>query len=433
MSTATSIATQSSAKASVTKAVIVSTNNIEYNLETYQKFSRSIFNVARAVPFTAGGGNHGHIYLLESTAVYTTHTGGTSYTKAVHPGFIDFSGATTNTQIVRVKETRVTDLETYNTQKGVRAGLRKITIVSVPTKILVELEDAESGLDKVKPRRLLETIKGCAAPVVCRDAMALKNARDAPLTFNTSKPLTTQFAMIKKKIGDLQRIHDIVTSDSEMMMMWLLAIEKQKDFEDHVEECRARTTTNGFNDFISFFGERDVEVCRLNNWCRVAPRLQDTTAPPTFRRSTSTYIDDKVNAEMANFAAAFEAALNGGALDSGATASFVVSNKTAANVVDMLTSNNNNHDAILATLKTISDCLEKVEKGGGRRRRRGRGGADKDANPQVASEERKPCVNYDKCHKVPDEKRWALDANKDGHPKNYVKSPPGLNKGNRRG
>ena len=50
---------------------------------------------------------------------------------------------------------------------------------------------------------------------------------------------------------------------------------------------------------------------------------------------------------MANFAAAFEAALDGGALDSGATASFVGSNKMAANVADKLTSNtSNNHNTI---------------------------------------------------------------------------------------
>ena len=167
MSTATSIATQSAAKAAVMKAVIVPMNNVEYNLETYRKFSSSMFNAAHAVPSTVGGGNHGHIYLLESTAVYTTRMGGTSYTEVVHPGAIDFTKATTNTQIARVKETRATDLETYSTQKGVRAGLRKIIIVNVPAKILVELEDMESGLDKVEPWRLLETIKGRAAPVTC--------------------------------------------------------------------------------------------------------------------------------------------------------------------------------------------------------------------------------------------------------------------------
>ena len=41
---------------------------------------------------------------------------------------------------------------------------------------------------------------------------------------------------MRKKIGDLQRIHDIVTSKSKIMMMWLLEIEKKNNFEDQVEE-----------------------------------------------------------------------------------------------------------------------------------------------------------------------------------------------------
>ena len=61
---------------------------------------------------------------------------------------------------------------------------------------------------------------------------------------------------------------------------------------------------------------------------------------------------------------------------------------------------------------------------------RGRGGTDKDANTQAAGDGRKPCVNWDKRHKVLDKKCWALDANKDDRPDNYVKPPPGLNKGN---
>ena len=56
----------------------------------------------------------------------------------------------------------------------------------------------------------------------------------------------------------------ITTSESELMMMWLLEIEKQKDFEDRVVEWRARTTNNSFDDFVSFFSERDAVVRRLN-------------------------------------------------------------------------------------------------------------------------------------------------------------------------
>ena len=189
MSTATSIATRTAAETAAMNAGIRPIPSVEFNSETYRKFSRSITNAARAVPSLIGGGGHGHIFLTEEGLAYTARTGGTGYTEAVHPGAIDFTGATTNAQIARVKETRATDLETFNTQEGARAGLRKLIIANVPAKILVELEDADSGLDEVESRRLLATIKKRAAPVTVLDAMTLRLARDAPLTFDTSDTL----------------------------------------------------------------------------------------------------------------------------------------------------------------------------------------------------------------------------------------------------
>ena len=94
--------------------------------------------------------------------------------------------------------------------------------------------------------------------------MALRLACDAPLTFDTTDTLATQFTLSMKAKGDLDRIHTITTSDSELKMMWLLEIEKQKDFEDQVVEWRARTTNNDLDDFVSFFSKRDIEVRCLN-------------------------------------------------------------------------------------------------------------------------------------------------------------------------
>ena len=133
-------------------------------------------------------------------------------------------------------------------------------------------------------------------------------------------------------------------------------------------EWRARITSNGFDDFVTFFSERDVEVRRLNKL------VQGRSAAAGYHSAANVdeinkRIDNKVNSKMANFAAASEAVMDTGALNSGATASLVNNNETATNVADKLTSSSSStHDAILATLKTISDRLDKVEKGGGGRR-----------------------------------------------------------------
>ena len=49
----------------------------------------------------------------------------------------------------------------------------------------------------------------------------------------------------------------------------------------------------------------------------------------------------------------------------------------------------------------------------------------KDANSKAAGEESKPSVNCGKRHKILGKKCWALDANKDNRPTNYVKPPSG--------
>ena len=125
---------------------------------------------------------------------------------------------------------------------------------------------------------------------------------------------------------------------------------------------------------------------------------------------------------MANFAAAFKATIDASTFDNGATASLVNNQETTANVADKLTSpsSSNTHDAILVTLKTISDRLEKVEKAGGRRHGgRRRDGAANDATTKAADNGRKPCVNCGKRHRLPDKKCWALDANKNDRRANH--------------
>ena len=64
----------------------------------------------------------------------------------------------------------------------------------------------------------MATIEARAAPVTSTDAKTLKTARDKPLVFDTDVPLATQFAVVRKNIADLQRVHNIATSETELMM-----------------------------------------------------------------------------------------------------------------------------------------------------------------------------------------------------------------------
>ena len=79
-------------------AVVVPITSVVYNSETFRKFSLSITNATRGLPSTIDGESHDHIFLLEDVTTYTARIGRTGYTKAVHPGAINFTGATTTTR-----------------------------------------------------------------------------------------------------------------------------------------------------------------------------------------------------------------------------------------------------------------------------------------------------------------------------------------------
>ena len=115
-------------------------------------------------------------------------------------------------------------------------------------------------------------------------------------------------------------------------------------------------------DFVSFFSERDVEVRRLNKLVQGRAKAVGYHSAANVDEINKR-INNKVDAKMANFAAAFEAALNSSAPDADAVAAQTGNNETAASVADNLTSSNN-QDAVLTALKVISDRLDKMEKGG---------------------------------------------------------------------
>ena len=174
MSSSTNIAARRSAEEAVVSSVVEPIPSVEYNSEHFRKFYRSIVNAVRPVPTEIGGGGHGHIYLLKDHAAYVARTGGVDFVEAVQPGQLDFVGITTNAGIARIKEARTAALEAHNTQEGVRTGIRKKIIANVPARLLVALEDAESGLDEVDPRVLIAALKDRAAPVTVLDAQTLK-------------------------------------------------------------------------------------------------------------------------------------------------------------------------------------------------------------------------------------------------------------------
>ena len=114
-------------------------------------------------------------------------------------------------------------------------------------------------------------------------------------------------------------------------MEWYPEIKKEKDFEDQVVEFCARTAINGFNDFIMFFSHRDVKIRRLNKLIQSCVTAAGYDSAATVD-AINQHINDMVNAEMANLAAAIEVAMDTSALDSSATTNQTFGNETTTNM-----------------------------------------------------------------------------------------------------
>ena len=205
---------------------------------------------------------HGHLYVLMDASMYNERTT-KSYTDARNPGTVTFVPGADDVALAQEKVNHSVAAELFHTQEDVFLSLRNAIIANVPKDIVIELKDLEYDYDKVHPRTLLTHIITNAKPESVLNAKQLKALHDTALTFDGNKNLATQFVAIRKSMDELKRIHDISTSETEMMMEWLFSIKQQTDFEDKANEWREKTKNNTFHNFIRFFADRDKRVRRL--------------------------------------------------------------------------------------------------------------------------------------------------------------------------
>jgi hypothetical protein len=431
----TAIATRSAAEKAITSCDIVAIQSTEYTEEEARKLKRSLVAAAKGVPTTVGGGAHGHVYLLESAAEYAKRVAA-GYTEAPAPTGVIYTDGDTGAALAQEKEDAVAKAETYHTQEGSRMGLRKAILANVPRETIIELVDPESEFDEVEPRELLAVILRDADPATVVEAKELKQARDAPLTFDGPETLKVQFNLRKKVILDLERLHQVKTSWSEMMMEWLLALEKEEEFEDEVAEWREKTTANGHVQFITFFQDRDRVVRRLAKLKPAKAKDVGFHSAAQVSEDMEARLEQKMEADIAALAIAVEDSINlamGEATKTPTPPAAAPTRSTATPAADGGTA------AVLAALAAITERLEKLEKQGGRRRDRrnggggagggtgggGTGGTGGDGSSAAAGE-RKPCRHCGKIHRIPEAQCWTLDANAHRRPPNYVAPPPGF-------
>jgi len=267
MAPGSSIGTRNAARTAITDADIITIDDVEFSSEVARKWKHSIVTAAKNVPTKIAGraGAHGHTYLVESDAVFTARSG-EAPNPAANPGALSYTtgvdAANRSTTMAQEREDHEANLECFHTQEGVKIGLRKVIIDSVPKELIVELEDEDTFYDEVAPRDLIAAVMGNATPDTTLESMELIKLRDAPLSFDTEEKISLQLKKRAKHIKDLLSVHGIETSESELMAKWLRSIQEDggEDFEDEAAEWKARTTHNSFAEFKQYFIDRDLVV-----------------------------------------------------------------------------------------------------------------------------------------------------------------------------
>ena len=420
MSSATAITTRNAAENAITNRVVRAITSTAYTDEEAREFKNSLIAAARDVPTRLGGGAHGHTFLLETQAEHHRRTRtATDYAEATLPAELTYTGTNADAawKIAQLKNDQAVREEQYHTQEGTRVGLRKKIVANVPNALIIQHHDPDDHYDEVEPRVLLATIMDGATPITAVDGRALTEARDRALTFDTDETLAVQFAKARKEMRDLQNKHGVATSEGELMMKWMVNLDGEEEFNDEVEEWKARADDQKtLANFIAHFAKRDREVRRKikgrpksGGYHGAANAAEE---PADLEERILQRLGAQMEEEVANLAAAVDASINN------AAAADAPAPPARAPPAPATATNNE----MLALLKTIEERLKKVESGGGGRRRgrRGNPNATGDGNGDGAGDgERQPCRHCGRKHKHPDDKCWDLPENAADRPAWY--------------
>ena len=430
VSSTTAIAIRNSAKTAIASRTVRAIQTPEYADEDARNFKNDLIAMARDVPTTLAGGEQGHTFLLESQDDHHIRTGtNVNYEEAKRPEPIKFAAEATAADIAQLREDQASKEEAYHTQEGCRIGLREAIVANAPQAVLLEHYETNDGFNLASPRDLLATIMANATPVTITDGRALKKERDKELTFHTDTPLAVQFAAAKRATEQLLTLHSVPSSEAELMMTWLGDLEREKDFEDEVEEWKKKKSGKDLQTFISFFSKRDREVRRINK--------VRTTAGGGYHSAANVHeenmearilknLETTVETEVANLAEEMGEAINRLADNNASTSA----EQPAANATAYAATADNSGE-VLALLKALDTRLQKIESGRSNRKQRNsqRNDSDSDCGGDGGDGKAK-CKHCGLVHpKTPEAKCWTLPENKDDAPAWFIRKLEKKSKG----
>ena len=396
--------------------------NESYTTDDYIKLRKSLISASKSVPTTLCGGTTGHAYIILDDAGLNQLVGTpTTRTFAVAPSTTPAYDPSDSATQVAIKEAAwLSTQELFHTQEGCKEGLKKLIIKNVPANAIMELEDEEIGFELVTPLELMTHLESNCEPVDVLDVKELITERDTTLDLDGEETLKTVFKNKKKTLKKLVK-NGVTSSESEMMVNFILQIEVNEDFDDDVTEWKAKATAaKTWVNFQTHFIEAD-RIRRAKNKLK-----KKTTKSAGFHSSANAAIAAEVEANQTlineNFAQLAEA--TDATIDEKINAAIetLKSNdrfsKPAAS--SPATKPTDSNVAMLKVLEDMSKRLTSMEAENKRLRNNPRRGGNPRGAPKA--DDGKPKCKHCKgiMHPRGEDSCWELEANAATRPNNWV-------------
>ena len=263
-----------------------------YTTDDYIQLRKGLISASKSVPTTLCGGTTGHAFIILDDAGLDQLVGTpTTRTFAVAPSTTPAYDPSDSATQVAIKEAAwLSTQELFHTQEGCKEGLKKLIIKNVPANAIMELEDEEIGFELVTPLELMTHLESNCEPVDVLDVKELITERDTPLDLDGEETLKTVFKNKKKTLKKLVK-NGVTSSESEMMVNFILQIEVNEDFDDDVIEWKAKIATQKtWTNFQTHFIEAD-RIRRAKNKLK-----KKTTKSAGFHSSANAAIAAEVEA-----------------------------------------------------------------------------------------------------------------------------------------
>lgn len=381
-----SIASKASAVIAITK--------IEYTVEEYNKFERSLVTIARSVKSEHNGGKHGYAGLLLKEELYRKLLKDTTATFTAHTKpsrTATYAAAATAAEIALAKETHAADREQYYKQEGVNDALKFLILTNAPAEALMELEDDDTGFDNVTPLELMDHLRDNARVTDVFDKKQLLNELDAPIDFDGDIPLKGHLKNVEATIKLLKK-HGIDASPTILMVNLLEQIKAHGDLKEEVGKWELKpVASQKWDDFKTHFSAADHERRQLDQYGAKTARTVGATINNVNGITTIPALKSYVDDSLLAFAQATTAGLNA-----------VMEKPPAAAATTTPSAVDDRVAALEAELKKL---------------KAGNKGTGKNGSNGQTTATRAKCKHCNRHHpNVPSDKCWALLANQASKP-----------------